>query len=83
MTLLCVLQLTHYDADEDGVTLHFDQGQSTVRAKVVVGADGYFSKIRRQCLNDGPPQFAVSFATVTCGKLLLGVHCNEMSATHV
>ena len=30
-----------------------------MHAKVLVGADGYFSKIRQLCLDDGPPQFAV------------------------
>ena len=55
-----VLQLTHYDSDKDGVTLHFDRGQPAVHAKVLVGADGYFSKVRAQCLDDGPPQFAVN-----------------------
>ena len=47
------LQLTHYESSDEGVTLHFDRGQPPVRAKLLVGADGYFSKIRKQCLNDG------------------------------
>lgn len=50
----------HYDADESGVTVHFDQDQPSVRAKILIGADGYFSKTRKKCLNDGPPAFAVS-----------------------
>lgn len=50
-------QMRHYEDDEDGVTLHFDRGQPSVHAKVLVGADGYFSKVRTQCLNDGPPTF--------------------------
>ena len=52
--------MRHYEEDEDGVTLHFDRGQLPVHAKVLVGADGYFSKVRTQCLNDGPPTFNVS-----------------------
>ena len=52
--------MTSYDEDEDGVTLHFDRDQPSVRAKILIGADGYFSRIRKQCLNDGPPMFAVS-----------------------
>ena len=40
--------------------VHFDDGQPPVQAKVLIGADGYFSRIRKQCLNDGPPIFAVS-----------------------
>lgn len=51
--------MTGYDEDEDGVTLHFDRDQPSVRAKILIGADGYFSRIRKQCLNDGPPMFAV------------------------
>lgn len=54
------MQMRHYEEDEDGVTLHFDRGQPAVHAKVLVGADGYFSKVRTQCLNDGPPTFNVS-----------------------
>ncbi|KAL0021580.1 hypothetical protein WJX77_011733 [Trebouxia sp. C0004] len=50
-------QMRHYEEGEDGVTLHFDRGQPPVHAKVLVGADGYFSKVRTQCLNDGPPTF--------------------------
>jgi 2-polyprenyl-6-methoxyphenol hydroxylase-like FAD-dependent oxidoreductase len=30
-------------------------GGVSVRARVLVGCDGYFSRVRRQCLNDGPP----------------------------
>ncbi len=54
------MQMRHYEEGEDGVTLHFDRGQPPVHAKVLVGADGYFSKVRTQCLNDGPPTFNVS-----------------------
>ena len=54
------MQMRHYEEDEDGVTLHFDRGQPAVHAKVLVGADGYFSKVRTQCLKDGPPTFNVS-----------------------
>lgn len=54
------MQMTMYEEDEDGVTVHFDRGQPSVRAKVLIGADGYFSRVRKQCLNDGPPMFAVS-----------------------
>lgn len=54
------VQMTSYDEDADGVILHFDRDQPSVRAKILIGADGYFSRIRKQCLNDGPPMFAVS-----------------------
>ena len=53
------LQVARYEEDADGVTLHFDGEQPSVHAKLLVGADGYFSRIRKQCLNDGPPVFAV------------------------
>ncbi|KAL3136311.1 hypothetical protein ABBQ38_005577 [Trebouxia sp. C0009 RCD-2024] len=51
-------QVASYDEDADGVTIHFDDGQPSVRAKLLIGADGYFSRIRKQCLDDGPPKFA-------------------------
>ena len=51
--------MTHYAEDKRGVTLHFDRDQPAVHAKLLVGADGYFSKVRSQCLNDGPPTFNV------------------------
>ncbi|KAL0049404.1 hypothetical protein WJX82_001334 [Trebouxia sp. C0006] len=51
-------QMNKYDEEENGVTIHFDRGHPSVRAKVLIGADGYFSRIRKQCLNDGPPLFA-------------------------
>ncbi|KAL0030448.1 hypothetical protein WJX79_005879 [Trebouxia sp. C0005] len=53
-------QMKSYEETEDGVTLHFDHGQPPVHARLVVGADGYFSKVRTQCLNDGPPDFVGS-----------------------
>ena len=56
------MQMRHYEEDEEGVTLHFEHDQAPVRAKVLVGADGYFSKVRTQCLNDGPPTFNVSYS---------------------
>ena len=53
-------QVARYVDDGNGVTLHFDgEGQAPVRAKLLVGADGYFSRVRKQCLDDGPPKFAV------------------------
>ncbi len=58
-------QMKSYEEDEDGVTLHFDHGQPPVHAKLAVGADGYFSKVRTQCLNDGPPDFVVSSRAAT------------------
>ena len=60
-----VLQMTHYDEDDNRVTVHFDRGQPSVHAKVLVGADGYFSRIRTQCLNDGPPLFAVGNSNIS------------------
>ena len=59
-TQVTSVQMTKYEEDEEGVTVHFDHGQPSVRAKILIGADGYFSRVRKQCLNDGPPMFAVS-----------------------
>ncbi|KAK9818206.1 hypothetical protein WJX72_008832 [[Myrmecia] bisecta] len=47
-----------YTEDDAGVTLHFESTAPALRVKVVIGADGYFSGVRAQCLNDGPPTFA-------------------------
>ena len=44
---------------KDFVTVHFTDG-SSVDAKVVVGADGSFSKVRQQTMNDGMPDYTVS-----------------------
>lgn len=41
------------------VTLHFSDSTS-VEARIVVGADGCFSKVRQQTLADGLPEFTVS-----------------------
>lgn len=59
-TQVTSVQMTKYEEDEEGVTVQFDHGQPSVRAKILIGADGYFSRVRKQCLNDGPPMFAVS-----------------------
>ena len=49
-----------YEEDSEGVTVHFQGGRpGPVRARVLVGADGYFSAVRQQCLGDGPPEFGV------------------------
>ena len=60
MLSMCLMQMTHYEEDDKGIILHFDRGQPSVHTKVLVGADGYFSKVRAQCLGDGPPTFNVS-----------------------
>lgn len=51
--------MTRYEEDENGVTVHFDDGRPSVHAKILIGADGYLSRVRKQCLNDEPPMFAV------------------------
>ena len=49
-----------YEEDAEGVTVHFQGGApGPVRARVLIGADGYFSAVRQQCLADGPPDFGV------------------------
>ena len=37
--------------------LCFPQDGEEVHAKVLIGADGYFSDVRAQMLDDGPPEF--------------------------
>ena len=45
--------------DPVGVELNFLDGTS-ISAGVLIGADGYFSQVRQQLLQDGPPSFGVS-----------------------
>ena len=45
------------------VTFQGSGGSEDWEAKLVVGADGAFSAMRRQCLDDGPPVLAVSPAS--------------------
>jgi 2-polyprenyl-6-methoxyphenol hydroxylase-like FAD-dependent oxidoreductase len=71
-----------YEEDSDGVNLSFVGGEpGPVRAKVLIGADGYFSAVRQQCLQDGPPNFAVSrpnhLSRSTC------LSCRSTITTHL
>lgn len=52
-------QLSCLQQQADRVELHFADGMS-VQAKVVIGADGCFSKVRQKTVADGPPEFTVS-----------------------
>lgn len=47
--------VSRFEQDADGVTLHLKDGRK-VAADVLLGADGGFSGVRRQLLNDGTPQ---------------------------
>ena len=73
--------MTTYEEDENGVTVHFDRGQPSVRAKILIGADGYFSRVRKQCLNDGPPMFAVSALLLSLYPLTPFLHASYPSGT--
>lgn len=53
-TLGCNMGLDKFLQDADGVTLHLSAG-GPVRGEVLVGADGLWSRVRSQLLNDGPP----------------------------
>jgi 2-polyprenyl-6-methoxyphenol hydroxylase-like FAD-dependent oxidoreductase len=46
-------------AEDDEVLVSFRERDAPVGARLLVGADGYFSRVRRQCLNDGLPEFSV------------------------
>ncbi len=77
MLSMCLTQMTHYEEGDKGIILHFDRGQPSVHAKVLVGADGYFSKVRAQCLDDGPPTFNVSsLLLLTCTS----AHLSDVNA---
>ncbi|KAL3137319.1 hypothetical protein ABBQ32_006859 [Trebouxia sp. C0010 RCD-2024] len=70
-------RLSHLVMKEDAVTLHFTD-KSTVDAKVVVGADGCFSKVRQQTLADGLPDHTGT--TMWRARLKSKDPCNE---THI
>ncbi len=55
-------RFSRFQQHDDHVQLHFTDGTS-VEAKIVVGADGCFSRIRQQTLVDGLPDFTVSCMT--------------------
>lgn len=60
--------------DPAGVELSFLDGTS-ISAGVLIGADGYFSQVRQQLLQDGPPNFGVSSSWVIAsqeGQVALG-----------
>lgn len=52
-------RFSRLEQHQDHATVHFRSGVS-IDAKIVVGADGIFSKVRQQTLNDGLPHFIVS-----------------------
>ena len=52
-------RFSHLKQHHDHATVHFRSGTS-IDAKIVVGADGIFSKVRQQTLHDGLPHFIVS-----------------------
>ena len=60
-----LMEVTGYEEEESGVSIHFNDGRPAEHARFVIGADGFFSKIRKQCLDDGPPDFTVCSYTNT------------------
>ena len=76
--------MVSYEDNEGSVTLHFDRGQPQVHAQLLIGADGYFSRIRKQCLNDGPPLFSVfppHFVVTTWHSKLIAVKSINMASS--
>ena len=65
------LRLEQFD---DHVRLHFTDG-SSVDAKVVVGADGVFSKIRQQAVGDGLADFTVWRLRCSVQRCIVKLHC--------
>lgn len=58
------LDVSHrYEEDADGVAVHFERREAgdsvAIGAKLLIGADGGFSAVRRQCLGDGLPDWKV------------------------
>eukprot|EP00884_Botryococcus_braunii_P014527 jgi/Botrbrau1/23075/Bobra.0243s0016.1 len=53
-------EFERYEEDGDGVTVHFKNCKEPIRAKIMVGCDGFFSSVRMECLRDGRPTFGGS-----------------------
>lgn len=60
--LSSICRFQSYEESENGVEVTYTEAGEPkhIRCKLLVGADGYFSAVRQQCLEDGPPDFAVS-----------------------
>ena len=58
------VQLNHslegVEPQSDGVSKLLFKDQEPVHAKMLIGADGYFSPTRQAVMHDEPPDFAVS-----------------------
>eukprot|EP00884_Botryococcus_braunii_P001462 jgi/Botrbrau1/11316/Bobra.0038s0077.1 len=51
-------KVTGYTKEEDEtLSVNFEGEREAVRARILVGADGYFSRVREAMLGDGPPTF--------------------------
>lgn len=50
-------KLTGFDQTDDGVTLHFANGE-TASAQALIGADGVHSAVRRQLFGEDAPEFS-------------------------
>lgn len=58
-----------YEEDGDGVSMYCRDYEQPVRAKILVGCDGYFSAVRMECLDDGPSTFSVrQYSICTCSE---------------
>ena len=51
-------QFVSLEQHDDHTVIHFADC-SHAKAKIVIGADGVFSKVRQQSFADGPPDFTV------------------------
>ena len=55
VTLRTSAEIIGYDQDAQGVTAHLAGGEK-LRGRALIGADGLWSKVRRQLVGDGPPR---------------------------
>lgn len=56
--MLYPVVLHRYTEHAEGVTVHFKKHEEPIQAGLLVASDGYFSRVRRQCVDDGPAEFA-------------------------
>lgn len=70
-----------YEESGDGLAVTFSspsgEESSSVSAKVLIGADGAFSRVRKQCLDDGKPDASVRLLRVSTSHVPTGIVCTS------
>ena len=74
-------EMDRFEQDEDGVTVHFTNGER-VRAKVMIGADGIYSKVRNQLFPHTPQPKELGIAVWLGWCEARGIDINQCVIQH-